>query len=99
MTGAVFHLNQTPVLDQIAYLTSAHWGYSAAASTADLDAIQGLGCNGAPGLTGIPPSSASCDPDYKHSGPVWLGDNLALVGLTVVALGGAWRVIAPLGKP
>lgn len=99
MTGAGFNLQNTPVLGQLSYLTSARWGFSAAASTADLDAIQSLGCNGAPGRPGVIPGAGTCDPTHKHSGPVWIADDLALVGLTVVALGGAWRVIVPLGKP
>jgi hypothetical protein len=100
MTGAAFNLSRTPVLAQVSYLTSARWGYSASASTVNLDGLVRLGCNGAGGLPpGVTIKVATCDATHRHSGPVWLGDNLALLGLTAVALGGAWRMIVPLGKP
>ncbi|MDE3206669.1 MAG: ATP-binding cassette domain-containing protein [Acidobacteriota bacterium] len=95
MTGAAFNLTHTPVLGQVSYLTSARWGYSGAASTVDLDAIQHLGCNGAPG----PGIRHLCDATHRHSAGVWLGDELALAGLSAVMLAGAWRIIVPLGRP
>ena len=94
MTGAVFNLNNTPVLHQVSYLTSAYWGYSGSASTANLDTLEHLGCNGA-----TPKRSGLCDPTQRHSGPIWVGDELALLGLTFVALGATWRIIVPLGRP
>ena len=43
LTGALFNVRTTPGLEQLSYLTSAHWGYSAAASTADLDLLSQAG--------------------------------------------------------
>lgn len=99
LTGALFKVDGTPVLSQVSYLTSARWGYSAAASTADLDEIEELGCNGAPSPLPGAHGGPSCDATHRHSPAVWLGDDLALIVITVASLGGAWRIVAPLGKP
>jgi ABC-type multidrug transport system ATPase subunit/pSer/pThr/pTyr-binding forkhead associated (FHA) protein len=83
LTGAVFSVRGTPVLAQLSYLASARWGYSAAASTADLDAIMGPSGDGA----------------HAHTGPAWTGDITLLLILTAAALLGTWLAIRPLGRP
>jgi ABC transport system ATP-binding/permease protein len=99
MTGAVFNLQRTPVLSEISYVAPAKWGYSAAASTANLDAIEHLNCNGSTSTPGSSQRPSRCDGTHRHAGSVWVGDNIALVVLTLGGLGGAWRVVVPLGKP
>jgi hypothetical protein len=92
LTGEVFNLRGIPVLDQLSYLTSAHWGYSAGASTVNLELIERLRCTGAR-------VAASCDATQVHSGGTWLLDAGVLLALSLVAAAGAWRAIRPLGTP
>jgi ABC transport system ATP-binding/permease protein len=100
LTGAVFNLSHSPGLDQIGYLSSARWGYSAAASTTDLDQIQREGCNGT-AVVGRAPSrsEAACQGSDRHSSGVWLFDVSMLVTLTGVTLVGAGLAVRPLGQP
>jgi hypothetical protein len=96
LTGAVFNVRTTPGLDQLSYVTSARWGFAAAASTSNLDRIEGLGCNG----TGPPPGpAASCDPTHRHATSTWSGDVLVLVALTVAGVAGACIAVRPIGQP
>jgi len=98
LTGAVFNLQHTPVLDQLGYLNGARWGYSALASTANLDAINGLGCNGTGGVRAAA-GHVACDFAHRHSAGIWALDAGMLAALTVAALFGAWLAIRPLGQP
>jgi ABC-type multidrug transport system ATPase subunit/pSer/pThr/pTyr-binding forkhead associated (FHA) protein len=95
-TGSAFPVNSTPGLAQASYLASAKWGYSAAASTADLDTMLGTGCNDT--LPRALPG-AKCDATQKHSAATWIGDLTALGVLTLACLGGAWLAIRPIGQP
>ena len=96
LTGALFNVRTTPGLEQLSYVTSAHWGYSAAASTANLDLLQGDGCNG----TGPLRVGASfCDPSHRHDASTWFVDMGALAGLTLLCLGGTWARVNPIGQP
>lgn len=99
LTGALFDLSHTPGLNQVGYLTSARWGYSAAASTANLDIIEQKGCNGTPVPPGGTPPNSKCDSTHSHSAGTWVLDSGALVLLIGVSLGGAWWAIRPLGQP
>jgi ABC-type multidrug transport system ATPase subunit/pSer/pThr/pTyr-binding forkhead associated (FHA) protein len=96
LTGALFNVRTTPGLEQLSYLTSAHWGYSAAASTADLDRLAGQGCNGSGPLVVAP---SFCDPTHRHDASTWAEDMAALAGLTLVGLGGTWARVSPIGQP
>ena len=96
LTGGLFNVRTTPGLEQLSYVTSAHWGYSAAASTANLDLLQGDGCNG----TGPLRVGASfCDPSHRHDVSTWVVDMGALAGLTLLCLGGTWARVSPIGQP
>jgi ABC-type multidrug transport system ATPase subunit/pSer/pThr/pTyr-binding forkhead associated (FHA) protein len=96
LTGAVFNISHTPGIDQLGYLNSSRWGYSAAASTTDLDAIQRDGCNAA-AVLGRP--QLDCNAIQRHSGGIWLLDIGALIALTGLTIAGAERAIRPLGQP
>jgi ABC-type multidrug transport system ATPase subunit/pSer/pThr/pTyr-binding forkhead associated (FHA) protein len=99
LTGALFDLSKAPGLNQIAYLTSARWGYSGAASTADLDIIEHKGCNNTPVPPGGVPPNPKCDVTHTHSAGIWLLDTGVLVLLVGGTLGGSWAAIRPLGQP
>jgi ABC-type multidrug transport system ATPase subunit len=94
LSGALFNINNTPGLEQLGYLTSAKWGYSAAASTANLETIEG-GC----GAQRLPVSIARCDSSYTHGGGTWVGDMVALGLLFAVPTGGAVVAVRRLGRP
>ena len=95
-TGSAFPVNKTPGLAQVSYLATAKWGYSAAASTADVDVLLGTGCNDTLPQT-LP--GAHCDSTQAHKSGVWYGDIAALGALTVVCIAGAWLAIRPIGQP
>lgn len=95
-TGSAFPVANTPGLAQASWLASAHWGYSAAASTADTDRLQHTGCNG---TAPEPRQSAKCDATQKHSAAEWALDVSALGFLTIACVAGAWLAIRPIGQP
>ncbi|MDP9075358.1 MAG: ATP-binding cassette domain-containing protein [Actinomycetota bacterium] len=99
LSGAAFNVAHTPVLSEISYATSAHWGFSAAAATANLDAIQGSGCNGSP----APPAAAAghrpCDGTHRHATSTWVLDMSVLGLLIIVPLVSANLTIHPIGQP
>jgi len=96
LTGALFSVSSTPGLEQVSYLTSAHWGYAAAASTADLDVLQHDGCNGTGPLRVGP---GFCDASHKHDSSTWALDMGTLAALTLAGLGGTWWRVSPIGQP
>ena len=98
LTGALFNVSTTPGLEQLSYITSAHWGYSAAASTADLDLLQANGCNGS-GPVPLRPSLTPCDATHKHDASTWTLDMAALAGLTLAGVAGTWLLVRPIGQP
>jgi hypothetical protein len=95
-TGSAFPVSSTPGLAQASYLASAKWGYSAAASTANLDALLGTGCND---TLPRPLPGAKCDATQAHKSGTWIGDVAALGGLTLLGIAGAWFAIRPIGQP
>lgn len=46
LSGAALPVTGVPGLDQVSYVSSARWGYSAAAGTVRLDELLADGCNG-----------------------------------------------------
>jgi hypothetical protein len=69
---------------------------SAAASTANLDALLGTGCND---TLPRPLPGAKCDATQAHKSGTWIGDVAALGGLTLLGIAGAWFAIRPIGQP
>ncbi|HEY3870861.1 MAG TPA: ATP-binding cassette domain-containing protein [Actinocrinis sp.] len=97
LSGAAFPVRNTPGLDEVAYASSARWGYSAAAGTVRLDDLLDDGCNGAPRAPSSP--SVVCDPAHKASVAAW-GEDVALLGATIViCLGGTGLAIRRVGRP
>ena len=98
LSGSAFPVRGTAGLDQISYLSSARWGYSAAASTVDLDKLLGDGCNGQHTPTGVV-IAAQCDPAHAPTKTAWVEDVGLLGGLTVLELLAAGFAVRPIGRP
>jgi len=98
LSGSAFPVRGTAGLDQISYLSSARWGYSAAASTVNLDKLVGDGCNGQKTPTGSVMLSL-CDPAHAPKESAWVQDVGYLGGLTVLELIGAGIAVRPIGRP
>jgi hypothetical protein len=95
-TGSAFPVANTPGLAQASWLASAHWGYAAAASTADADRLQHTGCNN---TAPEPRPGAKCDATQAHNAGAWSLDVAALGALTIICVAGAWLAIRPIGQP
>lgn len=91
-SGAAVELRGKPVLQGVAYLTSANWGLAAAASTADLHELERRGCDGSrPARAGGP--EPSCDWRWSSDVLPWFTDVVALVVLTATTSSGVWFVL------
>lgn len=94
LTGGLFSVN-APGIQQLSYLSSAHWGYAAAASTVDLDRLTFDGCNHAPsGGTHI-----ACDGTRAHTVGAWSEDMAVLLLLSGAFLAGAAGAVQRIGQP
>jgi len=92
-----------PVLNQAQYVSSAQWGFSAAAATADLNHLEGLSSvlmdvrtvNQAT-ITKLAsgPIKIQGERRYRHLRTIWYEDMGALLALTVAALIGAGLALA-----
>ena len=103
-SGAAVDLQTKPIMRDIAYLTTANWGMSAAASTADLRTLEGNPCIGGGGASGsgltvrnagTPRSIAPthCDAGWSRGLGTWAWDMFMLVALGVLlALGADWAL-------
>jgi len=98
LSGSAFPVRGTAGLDQISYLSSARWGYSAAASTVNLDELVGDGCNAQKTPTGSVMLSL-CDPAHAPKESAWVQDVGYLGGLSVLELIGAGIAVRPIGRP
>jgi ABC-type multidrug transport system ATPase subunit/pSer/pThr/pTyr-binding forkhead associated (FHA) protein len=98
LSGSAFPVRGTAGLDQISYLSSARWGYSAAASTVNLDMLLGDGCNSQKSPTGAVMLS-QCDPAHAPTKSAWIQDAGYLGGLTVLELIGSGLAVRPIGRP
>jgi len=98
LSGSAFPVRGTAGLDQISYLSSARWGYSAAASTVDLDKLLGDGCNHQASPNGMVMAS-QCDPAHAPTKTAWTEDTGYLGGLMVLELIGAGLAVRPIGRP
>jgi hypothetical protein len=102
LSGSAFPVRGTPGLDQVAYVSGARWGYSAAASTANLDQLLGDGCNGAQTMGPMPNAGmgmVNCDPAHAPTKMAWGQDMGWLGGLMVVSLAGAGLAVRKVGRP
>ena len=71
LCGGLFSVHDRPVLDQLAWLVPARWGFSMAAATA--------------GLTNV--THPPLDPAWQHLAGTWLSDLVALAITAVIPLG------------
>jgi ABC-type multidrug transport system ATPase subunit len=106
LSGAFFDVSGS-VLKPISYVTSARWGFAAAASTADLPGLVPHTCGKPvdptlPAGTRVIKSDANdpaCDSTRTHDAKTWLFDNAAIILLTVIPLIVAWLLIRRVGQP
>ena len=78
LSGGVFPLNGKAGLEQFSWFSPSRWGFSAAASTTNLNQVA------PPGLEARP------DPLWNHTPHIWLLDMAMPVVLTVVLVGLTW---------
>ncbi|WP_039800654.1 FHA domain-containing protein [Nocardia araoensis] len=76
LTGGLVRLPGTPVLEQLAYIAPARWGFGAGAATLDLDTLS--------------PHEGGPDPLWKHTIGTWLLDMGVVAGLGAIFLALAW---------
>ncbi|MGW4771021.1 FHA domain-containing protein [Nocardia sp. NPDC004278] len=76
LTGGLVRLPGTPVLEQLAYIAPARWGFGAGAATVDLDTLS--------------PHEGAADPLWKHTIGTWLLDMGVVAGLGAVFIALAW---------
>ncbi|WP_433733772.1 FHA domain-containing protein [Nocardia sp. CA-129566] len=76
LTGGLVRLPGTPVLEQLAYISPARWGFGAGAATVDLDTLS--------------PHEGAADPLWKHTIGTWLLDMGVVAGLGAIFLALAW---------
>jgi hypothetical protein len=94
LTGGLFPVT-APGLRELSYLSSAHWGYAAAASTVNLQGLLG-GCGG-PGAAAA--LGSVCTGANAHTAGAWTGDMALLLVLGGVALIGAIAAVRRIGQP
>ncbi len=106
LSGAFFNVANSPVLQPLSYVTSARWGFAAAASTADLQSLAPRSCGTSAGgrvdgrkVRKTSPSDPSCDPFRGHTSGRWLFDMLMVLLLTVLPLLGATVLVRRVGRP
>ncbi len=92
-SGAAVELRGKPVLQGVGYLTSANWGLAAAASTADLHALERQGCGAGGRASPHGSSASSCDRRWTSDFIHWFSDGAALVVLTGATSAGVWFVL------
>ena len=83
LSGGVFSVAKNPGLSQLAWLAPSRWGFSAVASTVNLDKIS--------------PSSPINDPQWAQTSANWLRDMGVMIGLAVVFTVLAWIRLRRLG--
>jgi ABC-type multidrug transport system ATPase subunit/pSer/pThr/pTyr-binding forkhead associated (FHA) protein len=88
LAGLSFSVSKLGV-QQISWLMSARWGFAAAASTVDYEALGGCDPNPIPAAAVRP----ACLGSWGHGAGVWFGDMFALVVLTALFLSIAWVLL------
>ena len=78
LSGGVFRLNGQAGLDQLSWLSPSRWGFSAAASTLNLNQVT------------PPPPGNTPDPLWQHTPHNWLVDMAEQLLLTAVLAALAW---------
>ncbi len=83
LSGGVFPVGKNPGLSQLAWLAPSRWGFSAAATTVNLDKIN--------------PPTATSDTLWAQSSTNWLRDMGVMIGLAVIFTLLAWIRLRRLG--
>ena len=103
--GGVFpQIVDKPVLKQLSYVSSSAWGFSAAASTADLNELQAA-TNALRGLADADSSDVARIPElilhsdtgerrFDHESGIWFADVAALAGLAIAGAFAAGLLLA-----
>jgi len=104
LSGAFFNVSGNVVLQPISYVTSARWGFAAAASTSSLQQLPPSTCGAAP--QGFPKGTRItaaddpvCDRFRKHDAGTLAFDNAMIVLLTILPMFGAWIWVRRVGRP
>jgi ABC-type multidrug transport system ATPase subunit/pSer/pThr/pTyr-binding forkhead associated (FHA) protein len=92
-SGMVLNLQSKPVLKEAAYLTSANWGFAAAASTADLCRIQREQESSLAPPTHLATAPAGCQWRWRTGRVQWFVDIGALVVLVLLSMFGANQLL------
>lgn len=89
--SGVIPIADKPVLREVSYLTGAQWGFSAVASTVDLNELTAIRVAPAPdsGAQGQVPPAQERRGAWNHSAGVWLRNIAALCVLTIAGCVGA----------
>jgi ABC transport system ATP-binding/permease protein len=101
LSGAFFNVGNSVVLKPVGYVTSAHWGFAAAASTADLQVLAPHTCGGpaAPHVLKSSAADPACDSFRKHTAGTWLFDIWMTLLLTLIPLFVGWLLVRRIGVP
>jgi ABC-type multidrug transport system ATPase subunit/pSer/pThr/pTyr-binding forkhead associated (FHA) protein len=102
LSGALFNVAGNPILKPLSYVTSAKWGFAAAASTGDLKSLPvPVGCAGENGQSSrlADPNSPACSSDRNHTARTWFGDMIAIALLTFIPMFLAWLWVRRIGRP
>ena len=73
LAGPLFNLTDRPGMRELSYVTATRWGFSALASTTDLEGIRGC-------------KPADCQSSWNHTVGTWLANMAALAVLTTLSL-------------
>jgi hypothetical protein len=114
LSGAVFSLHMTKGVSDVAYVSSARWGYAAAAATANVDRLTGDWCGGVQPAAGWMSNGASkadaasgvgagaavngCDAARAPKTSTWGEDMAVLGGMTVLGVAGARLALGRVGR-
>jgi ABC-type multidrug transport system ATPase subunit len=82
--GVIPEIRHKPVLRELSLASSAQWGFSALASTVDLNRVEGLAGR---------PSVARAEARWAHDSGAWVRSVAALFALTLAPLLAAWLAL------
>jgi hypothetical protein len=88
LAGLAFPINR-PVVREASYVMTARWGFSAAASTADVVTLRSCIPNG----PNVPARVTTCLPLWEHTRNAWFTNMGVMAGMTFVLLVMAWFIV------
>jgi ABC-type multidrug transport system ATPase subunit len=98
-SGASVDLQTKPVIRELSYLTSANWGFAAAASSVNLRELDPNSCEPPPsapseGSRSISSPAPACDARWRHDVLQWSSNVAFLIVLTLVHLAVAMQALS-----